>query len=299
MTLRASASIAMLMMITTTTAFAAEIVTQTRQGGAVVAQTHTFANAAGDLRIDERGPRARAASASAAGGAGSSANPPPFEAGELLETTIFQQREQAIVSLEGSICRKLSVADRPAAAPRAEPRRKRGRFAEAMGKAGAAIEEAMEQARRDGEMTEEQARAMREFMGGRGLSEPLSYEVRATGETVDVNGYRGEGYEVVDSRGTVAQRLWMTPTKRLKGARDVRDAMEGMMAAYREFLDQMGGGAVMDTSMIAVFESDELAGKYPVRIEDFESGEVTDVVDVRSADADYYPDCEERSMFGM
>lgn len=56
----------------------------------------------------------------------------------------------------------------------------------------------------------------------------------------------------------------------------------------------------MDTGLTAMFQKAELVDRYPVRMEDMDSGEMSDVVEAASggADVEIYPECEERDMFG-
>lgn len=284
--------------------FAAHIITDTRDGDTLVMRTHTYANSDGDLRVDEQGFSSSSTMSSEA-----SVNSKPkvtYTPGRIEDTIIYQSRNKAVIFLEGNICRKLTADSAPppgVAAMGGDIGEAQKQMADALKQASSAIEQAMEEARKQG-MTPEQEKMMRKFTNPAMNLEELkprgALSISPLNDTVKVGRYTGEGYLVADSEGNEKFKIWVTPVSKLKGAKDVRKGFEGMMETYEEYLDKMGGSALMDTGLTAMLKKDELKNMYPVRTEDLDSGEITEVVDVKSgsADVEYYPECEERDLMG-
>ncbi len=287
------------------TAIAAHIVTDTRNGDTLIKRTHTYANSDGDLRVDEQG-FSSSATTSASASAGS-APKVTFTPGPIEDTMIFQAREKAVVVLEGKVCRKLTADSAPPpglgamGGNMADAQRQ---MAEAMKQANAAMEQAMAEARKQG-MTREQEAMMKKFtnpaMNIPNTKPRGTLSVSSLDDTVKVNGISGKGFLVADSDGNEKYKIYVAPVSKIKGASDVRKGLEGMMTTFEQYMDKMGGSALMDTSLSAMFKKDELKNMYPIRTVDLNSGEVTDVVEVRSGDGDaeFYPECEERDMMGF
>lgn len=288
---------------------AALIVTETSNNSTKVGRTYTYANAAGDLRIDELS--YGSSSSSVTDAAISATNNAPkvnYHLGDIEDTTLFQTEGEAIVMLEGDICRRMTADSAPPpglGVPGMNLGDHNKQMADAMKQASSRIEAAMEQARKEGSMTTEQERAMKQwtdpFMTAQDIKPRDTLEVESLGERTRVGKYNAEGFLVKDLDGNEKHRVWVVPTGEVAGGAHVRGAMMGMFNTYEKYLDKMGGGALMDTGMATMFRKGELADTYPVRIEDLESGDVTNVVEAHSngPDVEYYPDCEVKTMFGM
>lgn len=285
--------------------YAAHIVTDTRDGDTLIKRSHTYANSDGDLRVDEQG---FSSSATTSDSASTKSKPKvTFTPGPIEDTMIYQSRGKAVVVLEGEVCRKLTADSAPPpglGAMGGNMGDARKQMAEAMQQANAAMEQAMAEARKQG-MTPEQEKMMRQFtkpaMNIPDTKPRNALSISPLNDTVKVGQYSGEGYLVSDSDGNEKYKIWMTPASKIKGAKHVRKGLEGMMAVYEKYMDKMGGTALMDTSLSAMFKKDEFKNMYPIRTEDLNSGEITEVVEVRTddGDVDFYPECEERDMMGF
>ncbi len=281
---------------------AAHIVTDTRVGSTLARRTDTYANAAGDLRVDERGYGSSSSMSAAASGSEPTVN---FHLGGIEDTMLFQAKGQAIVILEGETCRRMTADSAPPpglGVPGMNLGDANKQMADAMKQAGSAIEQAMAQARRDG-MTAEQQRQLEQFT--KPFTEPTvirpsdTLEVYALNQSTRVGSYNAAGFGVRDLDGNEKHRIWVVPSDDIAGGTHVRAAMQGMLDTYSEYLEKMGGGALMDTGLAAMFEKDELANTYAVRIEDLDAGEITDVVEAHNSDGgvEYYPNCVVKEMF--
>ena len=283
---------------------AGHIVTDTRVVDTLIQRTDTYANSAGDLRVDERGyGSSSTTSADAAIGSSPSVN---FHLGEINDTMLFQSNGDAIVILEGDTCRRMTADSAPPPGlgiPGMNLGEGNKQMNDALAQASSKIEEAMRQARREG-MTAEQQRQLEQFTKpftqAQAIKPRDTLEIYSLGQRTRVGSYSAEGFGVRDLDGNEKHRVWVVPTEDIAGGSEVRNAMQGMLDTYAEYLEQMGGGALMDTGLAAMFEKAELAGKYPVRIEDLDSGEITDVVEAHSSDGgvEYYPDCVAKDIFG-
>ncbi len=295
----------LLIAFATNTGWAAHIVTETRQGSTPITRTDTYANASGDLRVEERR-FGSSSSASASASSGSSNSTVEYHLGKTEDIMLYQSKGNAFVVLEGSTCRRLTADSKPPmpfGLPGMDMSEANAKMNEAMKQAGAAMEEAMAQARKDG-MTAEQQRQIEQFT--KPFTQPKTIkpdntlEIYKLGEKTRVGNYSAVGYGVRDLNGIDKHRVWVVSVSEIPGGKHVRKAMRGMFETFSEFLDKMGGGALMDTGLSAMFEKPELAAMYPVRIEDLDSGEVTDVIEASSGgSAEYYPECEVKDMFGM
>lgn len=284
---------------------AAHIVTETRNNAVKVGRTDTYANAAGDLRIDERSyGSSSSVSASAAVGSAPKVN---YHLGDIEDTTLFQTRGEAIVTLEGDICRRMTADSAPPpglGAPGMNLGDANKQMADAMKQASSRIEEAMKQARKEG-MTAEQERQLEQitkpFMEPQDIKPRDTLQVEPLGQRTRVGKYNADGFRVTDIDGNEKHRVWAVSTGEVAGGKHVRGAIMGMLNTYEKYLEKMGGGALMDTGLSNMFTKGELADMYPVRIEDLETGEVTDVIEAHSSgpDVEYYPECTEKDLFGM
>lgn len=291
-----------------TSTLAAHIVTDTRSGSDLVKRTHMYANSAGDLRIDEHGFEV-SASVSSDAAVGESPAKVEYKPGDIDDTTIFQAREQAILMLEGDTCRRMTADSPPPPGlgmgmGGADLSDVNKQMADAMKQASSAIELAMEQARKEG-MTEDQERAMKQFtqpFTEAGEIKPRdALQIEKMNQRTRVGRYSAEGYRVTDTDGVEKHRVWVVDAGKVSGGAHVKNAMEGMVNVYEQYLDALGGRALMETSLTTFLFKDELAGTYPVRVEDIETGEVTDVVEASngSAGVEYYPDCVVKDIFGQ
>ncbi len=286
------------------TTFAAHIATETREDSVLTKRTDTYANSSGDLRIEERGYGSTVSSAAEGGGSTPNIE---YVLGDVQDTMLFQINGEAIVSLEGDTCRKMTADSAPPpglGGPGMSLGGNQRQMADAMAQANSAIADAMAQARQQG-MSDDQARALEQLtkgLGNSGMVKPRdSLDIESLNKRMQIGSYTADGYRVIDQDRVEKHRVWLVDTDKIDGGEDVRNAMEGMMKTYEAYLDSMGGGALMDTGLAAMFQKDEFSGKYPVRIEDMHSGEITDVVaaDHDGPAVDYYPDCVEKDMFGM
>ncbi len=298
--------IVLLSAVITNASWAAHIVTETREGSTRIARTDTYANAAGDLRVDERSFGSSSTTSDSAS-AGSSDTVVEYHLGKIEDTMLYQSKGNAIVVLEGKTCRRMTADSKPPvpfnvpggmSLPEANDKMK-----EAMKKAGSAMEEAMAQARKDG-MTAEQQRQIEQFtkpfMQPQEIIPDDTLEIYALGEKVQVGNFSATGFGVRDQNGVEKHRVWVAAVSDVPGAKHVRKAMRAMYDTTTEFMEKLGGGALMDTGLTAMFEKPEFANMYPVRIEDLESGETTDVIEASSGGStEFYPECEVRDMFGM
>lgn len=287
------------------TSMAALNVFDTRNNSVLVDRTYTYANAAGDLRIDVR---PYGSSSSAVSAASNSLPTVKYHLLDIEESILSQSEGQAIVILEGDNCRRMT-ADSAAPAVLGGPGMNLGgtnkELADGMKQAGSAIEQAIEQAGKEG-MTAEQQLKLKELT--KAFTEPQAIKPRDTlqleplGEHTRVGQYYAEGFRVTDLDGNEKHRVWVVPTPEVAGGDHVRRAMLGMLNTYKKYLDNIGGGALMDTGLDTMFSKGALAGKTAVRIKDVESGDVSDIVEAHhngDADVDYYPKCNETAMFGM
>ncbi len=297
--------LSILSLLICSTTFAAHIVTETRSNGILTHRTDTYANAAGDLRMDERS-YGYSSTISSSAAVGSPTETQTHLSENIDDTTLYQSNKQAIVSLEGNIRRTLTADSEPPiglGVPGMDLGESRKQMAGAMGKAGKAFADAMKQAENEG-MTAEQRRALesftKPFMDVPDVKPRDTLEVSALNSRTTVGKYSAEGYLVSDLDGNEKHRIWVVPTNSVAGGAHVRNAMQGMMDTYAEYLGQMGGEALMDTGLVSMFSKAELADKYPVRIEDLDTGEVTDIVEAHNSGpaVDYYPDCVQKDMFG-
>ena len=282
-------------------AHGAHIVTQTTLDGVPVEKTDTYANAAGDLRMEAR----RYGSSATMSAAGGEATVTYFER-DVDEITLFQSRTATIVSLEGENCMKLSAdSEAPMGLGNGLGDALGGgaKMAEMMQQANNAIAEAMQEAERQG-MTAEQKRAIesftKPFLEAPAAAPDDTLSARALNETTDVGGYRATGYLVTDRTGTHTHRIWVAPVKRIPGGSDVRRAMLGMIDAYSSYLGKFGGEKLMDTELTGLLAKAPFEQSYPVRIEDLSTRHVTDLIEASAGggDVDYYPACKAMGLFG-
>ncbi len=288
-------------------AFAAHIVTETRSGSTLIQRTDTYANSAGDLRMEDRAYGSSSSVSSAASAGTSNPNVEYHLSENVDDVTLFQSNGQAVVMLEGNVCRRLTADSAPPpglGVPGMDMGKHQEQMDQAMKQAGSAMAEAMRQAKKEG-MTAEQQRALESFT--KPFLDAPKPRPRNTLEIVPLNSrarvgnFTADGFLVKDLDGNEKSRIWVVDTSRIAGGRDVKRAMQGMFQVYEAYLDQMGGTALMDTGLATMFRKGVLRDKYPVRIEDLESGEITDVIQASSGGpvVDYYPACEERDMFGF
>ena len=125
------------------------------------------------------------------------------------------------------------------------------------------------------------------------------------GQRVRVGSYNADGYSIVDQDDIERHRIYVVDTNLVDGGVDVQRAMMNMFKMYKQWLDKMGGAALMDTSMSTLFGDGPLADKTAVRIEDIQAGKITEVSFVTEAHAggkpvDFYPkDCTYTGFFEM
>ena len=280
-----------------TPAMGAHIVTQTTLDGVPVRKTDTYANPAGDLRMEERS-YGSSGSMSAAGG---EATVTYFER-DVDDVTLFQSRTATIVSLDGPNCMKLS-ADSEAPMGLGDALGGGAKMAEMMQQANDAMAKAMKEAEAQG-MTAEQKKAIesftKPFLEAPAAAPDDTLSARALNETAEVGGYSAAGYLVTDRTGTDTHRIWVAPVKRIPGGREVRRAMLGMIEAYSAYLEKFGGEKLMDTELTGLLTKAPFEQSYPVRIEELATGHVTDLIEASAGggDVDYYPACKSMGFFG-
>ena len=281
-------------------AFAAHIVTETTQDNVPIKRTHHHANAAGDLRIDEQSIGART-SMSAEGGTGQATT--EYLPGRIQDTTLYQSKDKAIVSLEGTICRKMTAdsAPPPGMPTGADMNQMNNQWADAMKQANQAMEQAMNEARKQG-MTKEQERELEKwtkpFMDAP-TAKKREVTVEDLNDTMTVAGYTGNGYLITDERGEQI-KVYVTKANKIPGGKHVRKGIENMFGVYSGYMDKIGGGGLIDGSSFAVFMKGEFAGTYPIYLEELSTGEITRIIEAnaKGKTVEYYPKCEVRSMMG-
>ncbi|MEM7083807.1 MAG: hypothetical protein AAF465_13845 [Pseudomonadota bacterium] len=286
---------------------AAQITAEVRIGDTKISRIDTYANSSGDLRIEERN-FSTSSTMSAAGSASSNDAQVEYHLGKIQEVTLFQSRGEAIVDLDGTVCRKLTAdSQAPMGLDAAMGGMKMGdmqkQMADAMAKANAQIAEAMQEARKQG-MSAEQEKALNQLinpmMNITDAKPRGTMTARSLGETKTIGKYKAKGYSVVDESGAEKHRIWTVSTRKIDGGKDIRRAMEAMASTYEDYLAKLGGGALMETELTGVLFSEQFKNQYPIKIEDLTTGEITEVIDARSGgdSVDFYPECEVRSMMG-
>ena len=301
--------------------FAAQIVTETRNGDTLVAVTKTYANAAGDLRIDEYSVGLKTMTSAEDGASSAKGGTSPPETEQFVtgidDTTIFQVNGEAIVSVEVSgkekVCRHLTAdSESPLVAGAAGTNLGdlSKQYADVMKQVGPGIEKAMADAKREG-MDAETERALDQFTKGfldpEAIKPREALEAKPLGQRVRVGSYNADGYSIVDQDDIERHRIFVVSTDLVNGGADVQRAMMNMFNVYEKYLDKMGGAALMETGLPTLFRDGPLAGKIAVLIEDIQADKITEVTVVTETHSGvppvdfFYPkDCtEKKGMFEM
>lgn len=282
--------------LTGSSAFAAQISSETTENGAKTRWSVINISSAGVVRIDEGGWSA-SVSAPAAGSLQSSSV--QFTRTEIRDTIIYNPQSAEVMSVEGDICRVLSADSAP---PPGLGFMNSPEMAEHQTKMQGAMAEAMQQMEDSG-MSQREIDAMKELMGGMampGMQPPSkpSYSFELLDSSASVGSYRGRLYSISDQHGTERYRVVMVPVDDVPGGRKARDGMDGMMNVFRQYMQGSGLPGGYGDALMEVMQDAEFSADYPARIEDLQQNSTTEIVAASSdaADVVYEPQCERRGM---
>lgn len=266
--------LAALVLVTQPT-FAAKIAkhttTTTNANGVATMITETVADENKNIRIDNHPVTANAGTSSSATATSNNNNNSVIrtQRGAANDTMVFLADQKKIIFSDGGRCQQMSPDSPP---PAGMPPGGMQDIQEQMSAAQAEMDKAFaEMAKQNPQMAEQ----LRKSLGGGAPGGPMAqsrtqYELVETGRKRDVDQYKTVEFEMRNAAsGEKQQTVYAAPIHTVPDARLIADGMLGMYEVMQEYMNNMGVGALANTSsMSAIME--KMRDYYPILIIDHE-----------------------------